>query len=122
VEHADQDRRGCIACDLTAGRRPVPGGRVDQTAHWVVEHCVGPLGVGTLIVKPRRHLVHVADLSVGESAELGPLLRRTAAAVSEVDRFGAYGPALQVAMFGRGEEPPADDVRAVCGRIRDALR
>jgi diadenosine tetraphosphate (Ap4A) HIT family hydrolase len=44
----------------------------------VVEHCVGALGVGTLIVKPLRHTVHLADLSVEETAELGPLLQRTA--------------------------------------------
>ncbi|MEV0606286.1 hypothetical protein AB0I61_07965 [Polymorphospora rubra] len=73
---------GCLACDLTAGRTAVPGGRVHQTPHWVVEHCVGPLGVGTLIVKPLRHVVQVAELTEGESAELGPLLRRMASAVT----------------------------------------
>ena len=49
-----------------------------QTAHWVVEHCIGALGVGTLIVKPFRHTVHLSDLRVEETAELGPLLQRTA--------------------------------------------
>ncbi|MEV7229060.1 hypothetical protein AB0M79_18830 [Polymorphospora sp. NPDC051019] len=73
---------GCLACDLTAGRTSVPGGRIHRTAHWVVEHCVGPLGVGTLIVKPLRHVVQVAELTDGESSELGPLLRRMAAAVT----------------------------------------
>jgi diadenosine tetraphosphate (Ap4A) HIT family hydrolase len=41
----------------------------------LVEHCVGPLGLGTLIVKPERHVTAVADLTVQESVELGPLLR-----------------------------------------------
>jgi ATP adenylyltransferase len=154
MAQADTDQTGCLACDLTAGRRPTPGGRIDQTEHWVVEHCVGPLGVGTLIVKPLRHLVHIADLSEDESAELGPLLRRMAMAVTEVlepeqvyaclwshanatpvhihfvvqpatresmDRFGAYGPALQMAMFNEGETPPEEDVTAVCDRIRATL-
>jgi diadenosine tetraphosphate (Ap4A) HIT family hydrolase len=49
-----------------------------------VEHTVGPLGLGTLVVKPLRHVVHVADLDEAESAELGPLLRHTAAAVTTV--------------------------------------
>jgi ATP adenylyltransferase len=40
-----------------------------------VEHCIGPLGVGTLIVKPRRHVTEVAELSDSEVTELGPLLR-----------------------------------------------
>jgi diadenosine tetraphosphate (Ap4A) HIT family hydrolase len=77
---------GCLACDLTSGRRAVPGGLLLESGGWRVEHCVGPLGVGTLIVKPVRHLVHVADLGVAESAALGPLLRRVASAVTEVVR------------------------------------
>jgi ATP adenylyltransferase len=154
VAHADGDQAGCLACDLAAGRRPLPGGRIDQTAHWAVEHCVGPLGVGTLIVKPLRHVLHVADLTADESVELGPLLRRVAGAVTEVlkpeqvyvclwshanatpghihfvvqpatrasmDQLGAHGPALQMAMFGRGETPSEEDVEAVCDRIRNAM-
>src|SRR6185503_1191241 len=61
--NAMDDVVGCLACDLTNGRQSAPGGRLEETAHWVVEHCVGPLGVGTLIVKPLRHVEHVAELS-----------------------------------------------------------
>jgi diadenosine tetraphosphate (Ap4A) HIT family hydrolase len=74
----------CLACDLLTGAQPLPGGRIHQTPHWVVEHCVGPLGIGTLVVKPIRHVLRVAELSDEESAELGPLLHRTAAAVTEL--------------------------------------
>jgi diadenosine tetraphosphate (Ap4A) HIT family hydrolase len=69
----------CLACD-TVG----PGGVIAETTGWVVDHCIGPLGVGTLIVKPRRHVLHVADLDVAEAVELGPLLRRVAAVVTEL--------------------------------------
>jgi diadenosine tetraphosphate (Ap4A) HIT family hydrolase len=65
----------CLACALAAGRTDLPGGRVHRTAHWLVEHCVGPLTLGTLVVKPERHVTKVADLSQGEAEELGPLLR-----------------------------------------------
>ena len=51
---------------------------------WVVEHSVGPLGLGTLVVKPMRHVVHVAELNDVETEALGPLLRQVAAAVTEV--------------------------------------
>ncbi|MBG0565082.1 HIT family protein [Actinoplanes aureus] len=78
------DESGCLACDLIDGRQELPGGRIDETRHWVVEHCVGPLSVGALIVKPLRHVVHVADLTAEESAELGPLLQRTSAALTEL--------------------------------------
>ena len=78
------DVPGCLACDLTAGRLPLSGGRIHATDHWVVEHCVGPLGVGALLVKPRRHVIAVGELRDDEAAELGPLLARTAAIVDEL--------------------------------------
>lgn len=67
---------GCLACELTAGVRSLPGGLIFETGRWRVEHCVGPLGLGTLIVKPLRHVTSVADLDEAEGTELGPLLRR----------------------------------------------
>jgi diadenosine tetraphosphate (Ap4A) HIT family hydrolase len=66
----------CLACDLAAGREQLPGGLIYRTGSWLVEHCIGPLGLGTLIVKPERHVTAVADLSAAEAAELGPLLQR----------------------------------------------
>ena len=74
----------CLACDLTAGEAPLPGGVILETELWRVEHCVGPLGVGTLIVKPRRHVLYVSDLTTAEAVEMGPLLHRTATVVREL--------------------------------------
>lgn len=65
----------CLACNLASGRQPLPGGLIHRTESWLVEHCVGSLGLGTLIVKPQRHVTAVAYLSPAEAAELGPLLR-----------------------------------------------
>ncbi|WP_328494907.1 hypothetical protein OHS59_20735 [Streptomyces sp. NBC_00414] len=76
----------CMACRLAAGTDFLPGGTILRTSLWTVEHCVGPLGLGTLVVKPLRHVLHVAELTPDESAELGPLLQRTAAAVTAVTR------------------------------------
>jgi diadenosine tetraphosphate (Ap4A) HIT family hydrolase len=105
--------------------------------------------VGTLIVKPIRHVTAVADLLPGETAELGELLGQTASAVSELtnpeqvyvclwshtnrrpghvhfvvqpvttdqmQRFDAYGPALQVAMFESNEALPTPEVEAFAAR------
>ncbi|MFC4909937.1 HIT family protein [Actinomadura gamaensis] len=144
----------CLACDLATGKRPLPGGRIAEVDGWVVEHAVAPLGLGTLIVKPLRHVLHVADLGDGESAALGPLLRRVSAAVTELvrpeqvyvclwshaqgrpghlhfvvqpvrkadmERFGAFGPSLQMAMFLKDERPATDDIEAFCARVRPLL-
>jgi diadenosine tetraphosphate (Ap4A) HIT family hydrolase len=75
---------GCLACDLAEGRVPLPGGVIHETFHWFVEHTVGPLGVGTLILKPKRHVKRVSELSDDEAAELGPLLLRSAAVVDDL--------------------------------------
>ncbi|WP_207946946.1 hypothetical protein [Actinomadura sp. 7K507] len=116
---------------------------------------MGPLGLGTLVVKPVRHVVQLADLDDAESEALGPLLRRVSAAVTEVlqpeqvyvclwshaggvpghlhfvvqpamkadmDRFDAFGPALQMAMFRDGALPDEAEVEMVCRRLRPLLR
>ena len=67
----------CMACELSNGTRDLPGGLIHRTRFWLVEHCIGPLGLGTLVVKPERHVTSVADLSEDEAIELGPLLRHT---------------------------------------------
>lgn len=76
--------QSCLACDLASGRRPLPGGLIHETQRWRVEHCVGPLGVGTLVVKPKRHVTRVSELTALESEELGPLLQTSAAVVDEL--------------------------------------
>jgi len=145
---------GCLACDLATGRLPLPGGVIHEADHWLVEHCVGPLGVGALIVKPKRHVTRVSELDGGEARELGLLLQQSAAVVdelvapeqvytclwshaggrpvhihyvvqpvtrSQMDEHGTYGPALQVAMFDRGELPPENEVEAFADRARAAF-
>jgi diadenosine tetraphosphate (Ap4A) HIT family hydrolase len=46
-----------------------------------VNHAVGPLNTGTLVLAPRQHVVAVADLDDTAAAELGPLVRETARVV-----------------------------------------
>ncbi len=145
------DVPGCIACDLTHGRRDLPGGLIHQTEHWRVEHCIGPLGVGTLVVKPSRHVVLIADLTTDEAAELGSLLHRTSTVVGSltsasqvyvclwshgpahihfvvqpetdalVDSLGTWGPSLQAAMFEQDHLPTRVDVEHFADRARQAF-
>ena len=74
----------CVACELSNGQRVLPGGLIHRGNFWLVEHCIGPLGLGTLIVKPERHVVSVADLSEDEAIELGPLLWQTSKVVGRL--------------------------------------
>ena len=138
----------CLACELTAGERELPGGCIRETSHWRAEHCVGPLGVGTLIVKPKRHVLHVADLNDEEAAEVGPLLHQASRVVSElthadqvyvtlwshgpvhihwvvqpvtaeqVEQAGVHGPHLQVKMFDLAEPPDPAEAAAFADLAR----
>lgn len=77
---------GCLGCDIADGRHHVPGGIVHQTARWIVNHAVGRLNLGTLVVAPRDHVVAIADLDDTGAAELGPLLRDAARVVEAICR------------------------------------
>ena len=61
-----------------------PGGIIWSNERWLVDHCVGPLGVGTLIVKPVRHETSMGGLTEREANDLGPLLKRAAAVVKDL--------------------------------------
>lgn len=74
----------CFACELTKGKLHLPGGRVYSTEHWVVEHCAGPLGVGTLVVKPFRHCLHFWELNREELRELSPLMGKVSEAIQAI--------------------------------------
>ncbi len=119
-----------------------------MTGHWRVEHCVGPLGVGTLIAKPARHVLRVSDLEPQETLEMGPVLHDAASAVQEltdalqvyvclwshgpvhihyviqpvfsdaIAELDAHGPALQAAMFALAEPLDAAAVERFADRAR----
>lgn len=75
---------GCLGCDVVSGRLQVPGGLLHQTDHWIVNHVVGSMNLGTLVLSPRDHVTAIADLTAEAASELGPLLRRTAQVVESI--------------------------------------
>jgi diadenosine tetraphosphate (Ap4A) HIT family hydrolase len=75
---------GCPSCGVVAGRRPVPGGPVLETARFHVHQDVAHPVPGQMIVAARRHVRLLTDLDEGELADLLPLLRRVRQAQAEV--------------------------------------
>ena len=73
----------CYACSLTNSKNLI-GGLIASTQFWRVEHCMGSLGTGTLIVKPKRHVLHVWQLSEAEAKEMGPILKEASRVVKEI--------------------------------------
>ena len=76
--------QGCVSCannarvDLPARERIYLGPR------WRVAHAFGTSLPGWLVLVPRRHTVALDDLTAGEAADLGPLLRVVSSALRDV--------------------------------------
>lgn len=76
---------GCLACDVLAGKVTPPGGVIYDDQYWRVDHSTSPVMLpGFLIIKPRRHVEHIALLTAEEMAAFGPLLRNTCRALAHV--------------------------------------
>jgi diadenosine tetraphosphate (Ap4A) HIT family hydrolase len=76
---------GCIACDELRDAVQAPGGVIYEDAHWQVDHGLEPIALaGWLIIKPKRHCEHIAELTSEETASFGLPLRNTARALTEV--------------------------------------
>jgi diadenosine tetraphosphate (Ap4A) HIT family hydrolase len=76
---------GCPACAEIAGELSAPGEVILDDGLWFVSHHTGPYtDPGELIVKTRRHCESLAELTAGEAAALGPLLRAAVGALERV--------------------------------------
>ena len=82
TETGTQPHPDCMACQILAGVQQVPGGTIAETPCWVADHCVGPYGLGSVVVKTRTHRENLWDLSVAESAALGPFLQQMSEAIA----------------------------------------
>jgi diadenosine tetraphosphate (Ap4A) HIT family hydrolase len=77
----------CSLCAEVTGTIVPPGGVVFRNEWWEVAHHAGPwTDPGELIVKTRRHVESLADLSPAEATALGPVLRAAVTAVEHIVR------------------------------------
>jgi diadenosine tetraphosphate (Ap4A) HIT family hydrolase len=87
----------CLACEVLGGRIQPPGGAIYEDEHWVVDHSISPVRLkGWPIIKPKRHVGDLADLSPVEAASMGPL----ASAASLAVREGLGAERVYVCSFG----------------------
>ena len=82
VDSSSQHPADCLACQLLAGSQSVPGGTIAENDWWVADHCVGPYGLGAVVLKTRAHRENLWDLSVAESASLGPFMQQLSEAIA----------------------------------------
>jgi diadenosine tetraphosphate (Ap4A) HIT family hydrolase len=77
----------CLGCGIVSGEINTPGGILYQNAYWMLTHATSSNGAplkGMLILQPKRHCTHLADLQPEEVKNLGPLLQKTCKAVSDI--------------------------------------
>src|SRR5690349_19922898 len=64
---------GWLACDLAEGRVPQTWGYITEKRCSFVERTTGSLNLGTLIMKPKRPVTRVSELTEDEASESCPL-------------------------------------------------
>jgi diadenosine tetraphosphate (Ap4A) HIT family hydrolase len=76
----------CLSCEVSAGRLQTPGGFIFESDLLTLTHHIDPgqATAGFLILQPRRHVEHIAELSGEEAAALGPMLRVASLALMKV--------------------------------------
>lgn len=71
----------CFTCKVNSGQVAAPGGVVYEDADWIAEHGVDLLVRGYVVLKPKRHVEGLADLTAGEAATFGTALKALLAAM-----------------------------------------
>ena len=67
----------CSSCEIAAGRETTPGGLIYSSELLTLTHHGNPhhATAGFVILQPRRHVEHIADLSPDEAEGLGRMLQ-----------------------------------------------
>lgn len=91
--------RECISCIANVRPDLPPRDRVYASPRWRVAHAFGTSLPGWLVMIPRRHILALDELTLEESAELGPLLSDLTAALRQVLQCGK----TYVALFSEAE-------------------
>jgi diadenosine tetraphosphate (Ap4A) HIT family hydrolase len=115
------DEKECLACELIDHPDRVAGGRIATLGQWVVEHCIGPLGIGAVVVKPLRHVIHLMDLRPDEAAELGPVLASVSRAVTLASAEAGESPSQVYASLWSHADRQPGHIHFVIQPVGDAL-
>lgn len=73
----------CFACAVNDGRIRPPGGTIYDDGLWVADHGVDRLVRGYVVLKPKRHVHHAADLNEEEGATMGTAMQLVTAAMRD---------------------------------------
>jgi len=74
-----------MACDIVSRKLIQPGGTIFENAYWHVDTAKhANIWPGFLMIKLKRHSVHLSDLTQPEAASLGIVIQVTNQALMEI--------------------------------------
>lgn len=75
----------CLSCNVKLGKITTPGGILFENELISVTHSIPPAQCkGFMIVQPKRHVAHIADLTEAEVVAIAKAIRHTANSIKEV--------------------------------------
>lgn len=75
----------CLSCNVAAGKIKTPGGILYENDYITITHSIPPAqSKGFMIVQPKRHAEHLADLSEVEMLAIARGIRNAAASIKKV--------------------------------------
>jgi diadenosine tetraphosphate (Ap4A) HIT family hydrolase len=83
VNPLSKDNPECLACQILAGEVTVPGGIIAENEWWIADHCLGPYGLGAIVIKTKAHRSNLWELTPEESTSLGPFMQDISEAVAK---------------------------------------
>lgn len=66
----------CLSCELTSGRKPLPGGTIFETEYFHAHQDVAYPVPGQVIVAAKRHFKLLTDMTPAETSEFLPLVQK----------------------------------------------
>jgi diadenosine tetraphosphate (Ap4A) HIT family hydrolase len=81
--HSSNSHPDCLACQILAGETQVPGGVIAENTWWIADHCLGPYGLGSVVIKTKAHRENLWELTPHEAASLGPFMQQISEAVAK---------------------------------------
>lgn len=112
----------CLSCNVTSGRIKTPGGILFQNDFLTITHSVPPAQCkGFLIIQPKRHVEHIAELSEDEFESLSKAIRKASMVLSNllnpekiyVCSFGETVKHVHFYLIPRSSEMPASGVKVL---------
>lgn len=74
----------CRTCQFGENPPEGLGGRVFETKYFRVEHAVGPVSEGSMVLALKRHVEDLDELEELEADELGKMMRLLTGAIKKV--------------------------------------